>query len=437
MNDYPTLPAVPDMERATLAAILLNRDALPPLVGMLQPAQFYDERNRWIYEAMLACYDRRDPPDLRTVANELRRMGRLDGITMPYLAGLMDVGIAASHVITYARLVIEAAERRGLIAAAGAIGALGFDESRPLSQVRSDAQQALDEALAQARETATWPLSELMDLKYETIQSATKTGIQTGFRDLDEMLGGLQKSDLLILAARPSTGKTSLALTITYNVAKSGARVLFFSLEMGWEQLTDRLISLDTGIDAHRMRLRQLRGEELDQVVDSMSRLSTLPLLIDDTPAITLAQMRAKILRQIAVHDGIDMIVVDYLGLMQHKAENRVREIGAISRGLKQLAREFNVPLLALSQLSRAVEGRTSHVPMLSDLRDSGDVEQDADVVMFIYREEMYERDTDKKGIAEVYISKHRNGPIGVVAMRFDAQTTKFDTLTYRSPDGY
>ncbi|MFM7679227.1 MAG: replicative DNA helicase, partial [Roseiflexaceae bacterium] len=262
--------------------------------------------------------------------------------------------------------------------------------------------------------------------------------VQTGYRDFDQITGGLQRSDLIILAARPGTGKTSFAMSLAYNVAMYFQHtVAVFSLEMGREQLVQRLIAMETQIDTHRLRLGQVPDNQLKLVFEAMGRLSSAPIYIEDTPGISVMELRSKA-RRLKTQYGCDLIVIDYLQLMSGRGkENRVQEVSEISRGLKALARELNVPVIALSQLSRAVEGRQSHVPMLSDLRESGSIEQDADIVMFIYRDELYNKESDKKGIAEIHIAKHRNGPVGVVNMRFDPATTRFADLTYRSPEGY
>jgi replicative DNA helicase len=263
-------------------------------------------------------------------------------------------------------------------------------------------------------------------------------GVQTGYRDFDQITGGLQRSDLIILAARPGTGKTSFAMSLAYNVAMYYSNtVAVFSLEMGREQLVQRLIAMETQIDTHRLRLGQVPDNQLKIVFDAMGRLAQAPIYIEDTPGISIMELRSKARRLQSQH-GVSLIIIDYLQLMSGRGkENRVQEVGEISRGLKALARELNVPVIALSQLSRAVEGRQSHIPMLSDLRESGSIEQDADIVMFIYRDELYNKDSDKKGIAEIHIAKHRNGPVGVVNMRFDPSTTRFADLTYRAPEGY
>lgn len=439
-----SLPANIEAERATLGSILLNREAIVAIAPWLLAEYFYLEKHTWIYEAMLACYNARIPPDTRTVSEELRRRDRLDPIGgIPYLSELIDAVPTSYHVEYYARIVERTALLRQLIAAGGKIAALGYDEQDDLEATLDKAEATLFE-VSQRRSTQDFVhIGQVVDSYYEQINYLQEhrgevVGVPTGFRDLDEITGGLQRSDLIILAARPSVGKTSCAMSIAYNVATMHqATVGVFSLEMSREQLVQRLLAMDTGIDTHKLRTGHVRESELQIVMEAMGRLSAAPIYVEDTPGLSVMEVRSKA-RRLQAQSGVDLLIIDYLQLMQgRRTDNRVQEVSEISRGLKALARELNVPVVALSQLSRAVEGRTSHVPMLSDLRESGSIEQDADIVMFIYREELYDRETDKKGIAELHIAKHRNGPVGVVPMRFEASTTRFMDLSYRKPDGY
>ncbi len=439
-----SLPASPDAERAVLGSVLLNREAIVAIAPWLKPDDFYLEQHAWIYEAMLACYNARIPPDTRTVSEELRRRDRLEQVGgIPALTALVDSVPTSYHVEYYARMVERASLLRRLIATGGKIAALGYAEQDDIEATLDKAEQTLFE-VTQRRTTQDFiHIGQVIDSYYEQITYLQEhrgdvVGVPTGFRDLDELTGGLQPSDLIILAARPSVGKTSFVMSLAYNVAtQHQGTVGIFSLEMSREQLVQRLIAMDTRIDAHKLRTGQIGTQELQIVVESMGRLASIPLYIEDTPALSIMDVRSKA-RRLQAQAEVDLIIVDYLQLMQgRRSDNRVQEVSEISRGLKALARELNVPVVALSQLSRAVEGRTSHVPMLSDLRESGAIEQDADIVMFIYREELYDKETDKKGIAELHIAKHRNGPVGVVPMRFDASTTRFFDLTYRTPAGY
>jgi replicative DNA helicase len=441
---HPELPHNIEAEKATLGSILINREAIVAVAPWLLPEYFYMERHTQIYEAMLACYNARIPPDTRTVSEELRRRDRLDGVGgIPYLSDLVDTVPTSYHVEYYARIIERTALLRKLINAGGKIAALGYDEKEELDSTLDRAEQTLFE-VSQRRSTQDFVhIGQVIDSYYEQINYLQEhrgevVGVPTGFRDLDELTGGLQQSYLIILAARPSVGKTSFCLSLGYNVATRNQRTVgIFSLEMSRDQLVQRLLSMDTRIDSHRLRTGHLNESDLQSVMEAMGRLASVPIFIEDTPGLSVMEVRSKA-RRLQSQAGVDLIIIDYLQLMAgRRSDNRVQEVSEISRGLKSLARELNVPVIALSQLSRAVEGRTSHVPMLSDLRESGSIEQDADIVMFIYREELYDKETDKKGIAELHIAKHRNGPIGVVPMRFDAATTRFDDLTYRTPEGY
>lgn len=441
------LPANLEAERATLGALLIERDAIIAVASWLAPDHFYLEKHRWIYEAVLQCYNRRVPPDLQTVTDELRRYERLVEVgDLPFLVDLSNSVPTAYHVEYYGRIVERTAVLRRLIQAGGKIAALGFDETDDVERTLDQAEQELF-SVSQRRGVQDFvPLSQIIDQYLEYLNDVQERGYEVGgiptrFVDFDRLTGGLHKSDLLILAARPGVGKSSFALSIAHNMAmQNRSSIGIFSLEMGREQLLQRLLSTFTGIDAQRLRTGRISTQDLQVLVDAMGQLAAAPIYIDDTPGLSVNELRSKA-RRLQAERGLDLLIVDYLQLMSasgRRNDNRVQEVSEISRSLKNLARELSIPVLALSQLSRAVEGRTSHVPMLSDLRESGSIEQDADIVMFIYREEMYDKDTDKKGIAEIHVAKHRNGPVGVVNLFFDTKTTRFrDLAPYRSPDGY
>lgn len=442
-----SLPASIESERATLGSILLNREAIIAVAPWLKPDMFYLEKHAWIYEAALACYDASTPPDIRTVSEELRKRNRLDAVgSYSYLSDLTDTVPTSHHVEYYGRAVERTAMLRNLIIAGSKIAALGYDEQGDTDVVLAKAQAMLDQVAGQRpRDDGLVMISDLIDQHYHELQSAVERsqqvqiGLPTGFRDLDEITGGLQKTDLIVLAARPGVGKSSFAGSLAYNIASAGHRVDLFSLEMGWGQILARLIAMDTGINSHDVRHLHLNDDRLRLYMESLGRINAMPIAIDDRAALNVQDIRARILRRQAKSGSPELVIIDYLQLMGgvRRTENRVQEVSEISRGLKQLAKELNVPVLALSQLSRAVEGRTSHVPMLSDLRESGAIEQDSDIVLFIYRDELYDRETDKKGIAEIHIAKHRNGACGVIPMRFDASTTRFMDLSYRTSEGY
>jgi replicative DNA helicase len=432
-------------ERATLGSILLERDAIVAIAASLPAEFFYLEKHALIYEAMLACYNRREPPDIATVAAELRRQEQLDLVGgLALLSELAAEVPTAVHIEYYARTVERTAILRRLIEVGGKISALGYDQTRALEETIDKAEAELF-AVSQRRGNQDFVhigrIVNQLFTQIETLQErrGEVIGVATGYYELDELTGGLQPSDLLILAARPSVGKTSLALSLAYNVAfLNNGTVGIFSLEMSRDQLVQRILSMHTGIDMQQLRTGNLRTDELNLVLEGMGVLSELPIYIEDTPGLSITEVRSRA-RRLHAEAGVDLIMIDYLQLMQgRRSDNRVQEVSEISRGLKGLARELNVPVLALSQLSRAVEGRTSHIPMLSDLRESGSIEQDADIVMFIYREELYDQETDKKGIAEIHMAKHRNGPLGRIPLRFDAKTTRFQNLErYRAPEGF
>jgi replicative DNA helicase len=392
-----SLPSNIEAERATLGSILLNRDAIVAIAPWLSASAFYLEKHAWIYEAMLACYNARVPPDTRTISDELRRHERLDPIGgVSYLSELVDSVPTSYHVEYYARIVERTALLRQLIVAGGKIAALGYDEQDDLETTLDKAEATLFE-VSQRRSTQDFiHIGQIIDSYYEQINYLQEhrgevVGVPSGFRDLDEVTGGLQRSDLIILAARPSVGKTSLALSVAYNVATlHQATVGVFSLEMSREQLVQRLLSLDTGINTHNLRTGHIRDTELQVLMEAMGRLASTPIYIEDTPGLSVLEVRSKA-RRLQSQSGVDLVIVDYLQLMAgRRTDNRVQEVSEISRGLKALARELNVPVLALSQLSRAVEGRTTHVPMLSDLRESGCLA--GDTLIYLPDEGIYRR---------------------------------------------
>ena len=440
------LPASIDAEKAMLGSVLMNRDAMVVLAPWFQAGYMSQERHRLIYEAMLACYSRRVPPDTRLIAEHLRQQGQLELIGgIPYLSELVDGVPTSYHVEYYARADEAAAVRRALIVAGGRIAALGYDEAQATDQVVADALALLRQIGMSTAQDVFQPLSVSIDAYYDKMQRVmageqSALGIQTAYRDLDEITGGLHGDELTLIGARPAVGKTSFLLSLAYNIAQQEqADCLICSLEMSREQLLIRLLAMDARIDTHRLRTLHVREDEAGLIMAAMARLSGARVYIADISAMTVEQIRLATMRHISQHGRPVVPMVDYLQLMgSTKArENRVQDVSEISRGLKNLARELHVPVIALSQLSRAVEGRASHVPMLSDLRESGSLEQDSDNVWFLYREELHDPETDKRGIAELHIAKHRQGPVGVIPMRFDPATTRFDTLTYRTPEGY
>lgn len=438
-----SLPASIEAERATLGAVLIEREAIVALAGWLKPDHFYLEKHRWVYEAMLTLYSQRTPPDLQTVANELRRRERLIAVgDIPFLVELSNNVPTAYHVEYYGRIVHNTAVLRRGIKAGGRIAAICFSEPDDLATVLADIQREVNDLQPDgATGDELVPLSAVVDEFMAAWESKVEAGILTGISDYDRMTGGLQRGTLVLVAGRPGTGKTSLALNWAEYIAQRGQPVAFFSLEMHRRELLQRLLARRTGLDSRKIAARDVTKPELERLVDEWERLSRLPLHIDHTGALPIAELRRRALRFAATCNKPPLVVVDYLQLIagpKEKNGTREQEVGAVSRYLKALAKELDTSVIALSQLSRAVEGRASHVPLLSDLRESGQQEQDADVITFIHRPELYDAHTDKKGIAELHIAKHRGGPHGVINTFFDGRTTSFRNLdTFRTPEGY
>jgi len=423
-----------EAEEALLGSLLIDPDAILRVAVILKTEDFYREKNGWIYETALALHERREPIDFLTICDELERRGQLDEVGGPaFITALINAVPSSIHAEYYARIVERAATRRRLIDAAGKIAALGYEEAEDVDEVVDRAEQVLFGVSERRVARELVPIKQVLSEYYDRIEQLTRQqgdiiGIPTGFADIDKLLGGLQRSDMIILAARPSVGKSSLALSIARNAAKRyNRRVALFTLEMSGEQIVQRLISAETGIDAQRLRRGQIAEHEWERFMRATNDLAETFFFIDDTPGISALELRSKA-RRLHAEVGIDLIVVDYLQLMrgEYGSENRVQEISSISRALKALARELNVPVLALSQLSRGVESRTDKRPILSDLRESGALEQDADVVMFIYRDEMYNENTEKQNIADVIVAKHRNGPTDTIQLYFKRELAQF-----------
>lgn len=443
---HPELPQNLEAEGGVIASVFINRDALIRIASWLKPEHFYRETNGWVYEAQLDCLRRRETPDIRNVMTALKKANRLDAVGgIEKLAEYTDLVPTSSAVESYAREVERCATLRRLVDAGARIAEIGFNAGKDAEAAMSEAQALLNGISFGGGADMLTPLEAIID-DYYTVLERVQTGehsalgLQTGFRDIDDMTGGLHAEELTVLAARPSVGKSALMLSLAYNIARRcDADVLIFSLEMSQQSLMQRLLSMETRIDTHRLRTMRMGEQEHARVIEAMTELAGWCVYIADFAAMTAEQIRLGALRHMARYGRPILPIIDYLQLMgsTRRHENRVQDVSEISRGLKLLARSLHVPVIALSQLSRGVESRQDHVPMLSDLRDSGSIEQDADNVWFLYREELYDKDTDKKGIAELYIAKQRNGPIGVSPMRFDAATTRFDDLSYRTPDGY
>jgi replicative DNA helicase len=439
------LPQNIEAECGVLGSIIIDPEAIVQVADFLFPDDFYRDAHRTIYEVILQLYEQRQPADFITICDELERRNKLEHVGgASYITSLINQVPTSGNVEFYGRIVERNAILRRLIDAAGQIAAVAYEEE--------DADVALDKAeqliFNISQRHARSDFSLLRDILSEYMNKLDQlherrgsiVGVPTGFSALDHLTGGLQKSDLIILAARPAIGKTSMALTMAHNTAiKHQRSVAIFSLEMSKEQLVQRFLSMDAGIDQQRLRTGFIEDDEWERIVYAMGTLSEANIWIDDTASITTVEMRSKA-RRLMAERGIDLIIVDYLQLMQsmsgsgRRNENRVQEISEISRNLKGLARELNVPVLALAQLSRAVESRQSKVPQLSDLRESGSIEQDADIVMFIYRDDVYNPESERKNIADIIVAKHRNGPVGEVSLYFQASQTRFHDLELAPP---
>jgi replicative DNA helicase len=440
-----TVPNNIEAEEAVLGAILIDPEAIFRVLPFLQVDDFYLQKHRWIYEAIISIHERRDPVDFLTLTTELEHHNHLEAVGGDaYISQLITAVPSAISVESYGRLVEQVAVRRRLLDAASDIARFAYDERLPVDQVVDYSEKALF-GVSQKRSTRDLQaIQEIVPRYYDHIEKLYANrgelmGVPSGFRDLDRVLGGFQRSDLLILASRPGVGKTSLMLTFGLRAAEKRKVIAFFSLEMSAEQLVQRLVSQVSGIDAQRLRLGQLKEEEWPAFAEAIGHLSELQIYIDDTPSISVLQLRTKC-RRLASERGLDMVFVDYLQLMDSdfRSDNRVQEVSYISRSLKGLAREVDVPLMTGSQLSRAVEQRQDKRPVLSDLRESGSLEQDADIVMFIYREEMYNENTENPNVADIMISKHRSGPTGTVQLYFNKRLTQFaDVYTQVAPEEY
>ncbi|MBW2557753.1 MAG: replicative DNA helicase [Deltaproteobacteria bacterium] len=430
-----------DAEQSILGGVLLDNNALNNVLEILGGGDFYSEAHRKIFSAILELYEKNEPSDLITLSSILRDRKHLEGVGGEvYLASLVDGVPSAANIAYYAKIVKEKAILRGLIGAATHILNKSYDAGSDIDAVLDEAEHAVFEISENKIRPAFFPIKEIVKDTFKNIEKlyekkALITGISTGFQSIDEITSGLQNSDLIIVAGRPSMGKTAFAINIAQNAAvENGVSVAVFSLEMSKEQLALRMLSSDGKVDSQRMRRGFIGDMDWPKLTAAAGRLSEAPIFIDDTPAISVLEIKAKA-RRLKAESGLDLIVLDYLQLMRGRDASapREQEISEISRSLKALAKELNIPVLALSQLNRQVESRTDKRPQLSDLRESGAIEQDADVIMFIYRDEVYNKSEDnpEKGKAEIIIGKQRNGPTGVANMAFLKEYTCFENLAY------
>src|SRR5574342_147479 len=434
------IPHSREAEEAVVGAVFINPEVYFDVAQFLSADDFYIHRLRWIWEAFTSLHEQRIPFDLLTVSNELEKRNQLSEIGGPaYLTSLVNQVPSSLNAESYGRIVEGHSVRRKMINAANSIASLAYNENSTVDQVMDEAEKAVFNVSERRLKHDLQPISAVLSEYYDRIDDLAKrpdeiVGVPTGFIDLDKLLTGLQPSDLLIIAGRPGQGKTGFLLSAAKNAALIHKKhVAIFSLEMSNEQVVQRLIAQETGIDSQRLRTGKLQENEWPLFTHSIEVFSDTHVYLDDTPAITPLQLRTKC-RRLHMEFGLDLVIIDYLQLMggDQRTDNRVQEVSYISRNLKVLARELNVPVLAAAQLSRAVEQRADKEPQLSDLRESGSLEQDADVVMFIHRPEMYEKDTVKQNLAEIIIAKHRNGPVGSVELVFRSALAKFENAATR-----
>ena len=437
-----------EAERAVLGAILLNKDAFDAVSSIVKAEDFYSDNHRVIYEAIVSIVGKNQRADYVLLSEELKKSQKLEAVGgILYLTNLTTDIVDAYNVEDHAKIVRDKAHLRKLIHVANAVESMAYREEEEIEDIVNRAEQMVLDVSGTTKGESSF--SAMRDVVYETIDRINElqrhkgilTGVSTGFKDLDNLTSGLQKSDLILVAARPSMGKTAFTLNIAQNVAmKSKKNVAFFSLEMSKTQLVARVLAAVAGINSGRIRNGQLSQEDWGKAINALNDLAEAPLYIDDTSGLTPQLMKKKLRRLIQEHGELGLVVVDYIQLMENggkkMADNRQQEVSAISRQLKIMAREFNVPLIALSQLSRGVESRADKTPMLSDLRESGSLEQDADIVAFLNRENYQDTEDTSDGVeTQVIIRKHRNGELGIVKLWFEGAYTRFRDLAYREDD--
>jgi replicative DNA helicase len=427
-----------EAEQSVLGSLMLDKDAILKVADMLKPGDFYKDAHNDVYETVIELYEKHEPIDVLSLSNRLEEKGLLERMGgSSYLASLVNSVPSAANVAHYAKVVQKKATLRRLITAANDIAEMGYDESEDVDKILDEAEQRLFKISQKYIKQDFVPIKSILENAFERIDELSKNdtafrGVASHFPDLDNLLSGFQKSDLIILGARPSVGKTTFALDLARQIAVYGkVPIGIFSLEMGSDQLVDRMIAAQSGVDLWRLRTGKLQNDDFQRIGEAIGILSEAPIFIDDSGSLNILEMRTMARRLQSEHN-LGMIIIDYLQLMEGRSrggDNRVQEISEISRGLKQLARELNIPIMALSQLSRSIESRQDQTPKLSDLRESGSIEQDADIVMFLSREDRYKPDTPNKNIADVIVAKHRNGPVGKVQLYFQDNATTFKSL--------
>lgn len=432
-----TLPQNLEAEQSALGAALLDRDALSRVAEFLKGEDFYKESHRHIYESILHLYEHSEPVDLITVTEELRNRKLLESVgDIDYLQHLMDLVPTSANAEHYGKIVYEKAMQRRLIQAGHKVAALGFNTEEPVSNLMDSAEQLIF-SITQGRDKGGFSsIEEILTTTFEHIEYLYSkkdqlTGVGSGFRDLDELTAGFQNSDMIVVAARPSMGKTSFCLNLAVHAAvKEKIPVAIFSLETAKEQMVLRMLCSEAAIDAQKLRTGNLKSEDWQKLSRAINKLSQGRIYIDDTPGLSSLDIRSKSRRLKQEKKGLGMIIIDHLQLVRGpKSENKVQEVAEISRGFKFLAKELNIPVIVISQLNREVEKRPDKRPMLSDLRESGAIEQDSDLIMFIYRDDYYNQNSEEKGLAEIIIAKQRNGPVDTVKLAFRKEYTMFQSL--------
>ncbi len=431
-----------EAEKAVIGAMMLDSDAIMVCSGVLTAGEFYQQQYGIIFDALVEMYRDGIGADLVTIQNKLREKEVTPELySVEYLGELLASVPTSANVKFYAEIVHEKAVLRRLIKVTEQVTRECYMDSQPLEDILEDTEKSVFDVIQQRGGSEFEPIRDVVLRTLDSIEKAAKqkgniTGLETGFRDLDAKTAGLQKSDLILIAARPAMGKTAFVLNIAEYVAlHSNSTIALFSLEMSKEQLVKRMLAMNSMVDSQKIRTGDLEDDDWDKLVGSVRKIGNSNLVIDDTSGITASELRSKC-RKLKIEQGLDLVIIDYLQLMtgagKRKSDSRQQEISDISRSLKVMARELDVPVIALSQLSRAVESRPDKRPMLSDLRESGAIEQDADIVMFIYRDEYYNPDSEKKGVAEVIVAKQRSGPTGPVELAWLSQYTKFGNLEYQ-----
>lgn len=427
-----------EAEQAVLGSMLTDQDAVIAAIEVLKEDDFYREDNKIIYTALLNIYNRAEPIDIITLKSELSSMGKLEAVSgLEYIAQLPDKVPTTANVERYVKIVEEKSMLRNLVKTANEIINLGYDETENVEDIMDVAEKKIFDVMQRKNSKGYTPIKDILIDSFTQLenlynQKGSITGVPSGFVELDRKTAGLHGSELILIAARPAMGKTAFALNIgTYAATRAGCPVAIFSLEMSKEQLANRILCSEALVDSNKVRTGELEDEEWGKLAQTSGELSTAEIYVDDTPGISVMEIRAKC-RKLKLEKNIGLVIIDYLQLIQgsgKRGASREQEIAEISRSLKILAKELNVPVIALSQLSRAVEGRPDHRPMLSDLRESGSIEQDADIVMFLYRDDYYNENSEKKNIAEVIIAKQRSGSTGTVELAWLGSYTKFANL--------